>query len=573
MEMTIASKIKAETWTGVDFDEETRREVTRMLEEDPALAEDSFYKDLSFGTGGLRGKMGPGTNRVNTYTISMATQGLAEYVNLHAATDAKVAIAFDSRNRSAEFARVAAEVLAANGVTVYLYEELRPTPLLSYTVRKLSCNAGIVITASHNPKEYNGYKVYWNDGGQLVPPHDNGVIERVQAIASPKAVKKGFEEALIQSVPAHVEEDYYTDVTSLLRIPIDHPAKQDLSVLFTSLHGTGVTMVPEALKRAGFTSVHSLASQAEPNGNFPTVDSPNPEETSAMRLALEEADRIGVDIILGTDPDADRVGMGVRSATGDMQLLNGNQAAALMLHFILSTSDESLKRAGFVAKTVVTSEILARICEAHNVKCYDTLTGFKYIAELIRALEGKEQFIAGGEESYGYLVGDFVRDKDAVISSVMLCEMAAWAKGRGMSVSELLEEVYLRYGLYRETLVSLVMEGKDGAAQIESIMKGYRIAPMEEIAGIPVERIADYQSGKIKSLKSGETKDIGLPVSNVLQFFLSDGSKVTARPSGTEPKIKYYVSVKEEIKEGEGTEVAWSRAMDKIEEIKKGLGV
>ncbi len=573
MKLTSESRKRAAFWTTENFDDRTRAEVSRMIQEDPQLAEDAFYRNLAFGTGGLRGKMGPGTNRVNGYTISMATQGLADYVNAHVHKDAKVAIAFDSRNNSSVFARKAAEVLAANGIQVFLFEELRPTPLLSYAVRRLDCDAGIVITASHNPKEYNGYKVYWNDGGQLVPPHDKGVIEKVNKIDSPSQVKSTFDPNLILPVPSHVEESYYDEMLSLLRLPIDHSAKKELSIVFTSLHGTGITMVPEALSRAGFSSTHILENQAAPDGDFPTVASPNPEESSAMKLALEEAERIGADIILGTDPDADRVGMGIRNANGELELLNGNQAAALMLHFILSTTDESLKKNGFVAKTVVTSELIRAICKEQSVKCYDTLTGFKYIAELIRNKEGQEQFIAGGEESYGYLVGDFVRDKDAVISSVMLCEMAAWAKSRAMTIYELLEEVYARYGLYREELVSLVKEGKEGAEEITAIMESYRGAQKDELAGIRIHSIADYASGKVRELLSGIEKEIGLPSSNVIQFFLSDGSKITARPSGTEPKIKYYISVKEDFLDRAEFSQAWARAGEKINALMTALGL
>lgn len=567
-----ASLQRAKTWLGPDYDLETRTAVQHMLDNDPEALEDGFYKDLAFGTGGLRGELGIGSNRMNRYTVSKATQGLADYLNAQFTGEIKVAIAHDSRHMSPEFARYTAEVLSANGIKVYLYSELRPTPLLSYTVRALSCQAGVVITASHNPKEYNGYKVYWEDGAQLVAPHDRGVMAKVNAITQPSEVQNEADESLISGVPQHVEEDYYQAVEGLLLLDKKHPAKQALKVVYTSLHGTGITMIPEALERSGFKQVDILESQRKPDGAFPTVESPNPEEASAMRLALARAEEIEADIILGTDPDTDRVGMGIRDANGQMTLINGNQAAALLIHFLLENTSESEKQNGFIAKTVVTSELLKDIADAHDVKSYDTLTGFKYIAELIGSLEGKASFIGGGEESYGYLVGDFVRDKDAVISSVMLCEMAAWCKSKEMSVQLMLESIYSRFGLYREALVSLVRKGKSGAEEIENTMASFRSTPPSELAGSQVVAIKDYASDKHMDLVNGETSQIGLPSSNVLQFFLTDGSKVTARPSGTEPKIKYYVSVKESIGP-EGFAVAWAKAGERITELKVALGV
>lgn len=569
--MTEETKARIEFWLSDVFDNETHDQISELQKNDPKILEDSFYKSLDFGTGGLRGEMGVGSNRMNKYTVGMATQGLADYISDQFSGPSKVAIAYDSRNRSPEFARTAAEILSANGIQVYLYDELRPTPLLSFTVRELSCQAGIVITASHNPKEYNGYKVYWNDGGQLVPPHDKGVIEKVRLVDSPAKVDRDARENLILPVPAHVEEKYYSAVKGLSLLSENSEAKKTLSIVYTSLHGTGITMIPQALEHAGFTNVTILESQREPDGNFPTVESPNPEESTAMAQAIEKAEELGADLILGTDPDTDRVGMGIRNSMGKMELINGNQAAALLLHFLLENKSDEDKEKGFIAKTVVTSDLLSKIAEAHQVPCYETLTGFKYIAELIRLKEGEAEFIGGGEESYGYLVGDFVRDKDAVISSVMLCEMAAWARERGMKVAELLNEVYERYGLYRETLVSLVKKGMDGAAEIASIMTRYREDIPKDIAGVKVVAVADYKNSEMVDLDSNEKSRIDLPASNVLQFFLEDGSKITARPSGTEPKIKYYISVKQTL--NNGVSDSWTSAGKRIEDFKTALGI
>ena len=461
-------------WKGEGYDQETK-ELIKALEASPDELADAFYKDLEFGTGGLRGLMGVGPNRMNRYTVGAATQGLANYL-LKQGGDNSVAIAFDSRNKSDYFAQVVEEVLSANGITVYKYPELRPTPLLSYTVRQLKCTAGIVITASHNPKEYNGYKVYWNDGGQLVPPHDKGIIAEVRKVSDPSMVKKAAKPSLLHEVPATVEEAYYKMLDGLLQLPKDYPGKKSLRILYTSLHGTGITMIPEALKDAGFDQVHILDSQAEADGNFPTVKSPNPEERSAMTMAIAEADKVQADVILGTDPDTDRVGMGIRNAKGEIELLNGNQAAALMIYFILNAmkSKRQSFKDRFIAKTIVTSELLKEIADREGVTCYDTLTGFKYIAELIKEKEGKERFIAGGEESYGYLVGDEVRDKDAVLSTVMLCEMAAWSIEKAGSVRKMLFQLYDEVAMYRESLISITKKGISGAQEIQDIMTAYQ---------------------------------------------------------------------------------------------------
>jgi len=569
MQLEIQKRLTS--WKGPGYDQATHDGI-KDLENNPEELADAFYKDLEFGTGGLRGLMGIGPNRMNRYTVGAATQGLANYI-LNYKKEASVAIAYDSRNQSAFFASVAADVLASNGIEVFLYSELRPTPLLSYTVRKLSCTAGIVITASHNPKEYNGYKVYWEDGGQLVPPNDGGIIDEVRKVTGPELVKTGENKALIKGISEEVENSYFEMTRRLLKLPNDHVGKKELKILYTSLHGTGITMIPKALTDAGFSQVHILDSQKEPDGNFPTVQSPNPEERSAMELAMKEAERIGADVILGTDPDTDRVGMGVRNAQGEMELINGNQAAALLIHYIL----QSMKENGasfdkrFIAKTIVTSELLKDIADKAGVKCYDTLTGFKYIAELIKNVEGKERFIAGGEESYGYLIGDEVRDKDAVISTVMLCEMAAWASGNGLSVMELLFNIYAEAGMYRESLIAITKKGMRGAQEIQELMQAYRTKAPEKIAGSAVVRMADYKLSVEKEITKGTSKEIELPKSNVIQFWLADGTKITARPSGTEPKIKYYISVKDTS--GMEAMKAWEALGKRISEVEKALGL
>ena len=571
--MNLQEEIKSRVlkWKSDTYDQESYEAIV-ALEKNPDDLADSFYKDLEFGTGGLRGIMGVGPNRMNKYTVGAATQGLANYI-LEKGSKASVAIAYDSRNMSAFFASVAADVLASNGIEVFLFSELRPTPLLSYTVRKLKCTAGIVITASHNPKEYNGYKVYWEDGGQLVPPHDKAIINEVRKVGDPVSVKTGLNPDYIKDVPSMVEEDYYEMVQGLLQLPVDHQGKKDLKILYTSLHGTGITMIPKALKLAGFTNVHILASQESPDGDFSTVKSPNPEERSAMTLAIEEANRIQADLIIGTDPDTDRVGMGVRNEAGEIELLNGNQAAALLIHYMLNGMKENGEsfKGRFIAKTIVTSELLREIAAKENVTCYDTLTGFKYIAELIRTLEGKERFIAGGEESYGYLIGDEVRDKDAVLSTVMLCEMAAWARGNKKSVLSLLFEIYRDVAMYRESLISITKKGMRGAEEIQELMAAYRNSPPAHIAGSEVVRTADYHLSIDKDLKTGKETAINLPKSNVIQLWLADGTKITARPSGTEPKIKYYVSVKAH-EQGNLAE-NWKKLGERISSVEKDLGL
>ena len=539
---------KAKGWLSDNYDPETRQAVQDMMDNHPAELVESFYRDLEFGTGGLRGIMGSGTNRMNKYTVGTATQGLANYLKkaLPEVAEIRAAIAFDSRNKSPYFARIAAEVLAANGIRVFLFDSLRPTPELSFAVRQLKCHTGIVVTASHNPKEYNGYKVYWSDGGQLVSPHDKNVITEVQKIASVADVNFSGNEDKIEIIGEEIDKAYLDTLKSLSLSPEIIKKQHDLKIVYTAIHGTGYKLVPEALKAFGFTDVHTVAEQMVPDGNFPTVVSPNPEEKAAMQMALDLAKELNADVILATDPDADRVGMGVRDIAGNYILLNGNQSASLLIYYLLSQWKAKGKLTGkeFIAKTIVTSELLKDIADSYNVETFDVLTGFKYIAEVIRENEPEKKFIGGGEESYGYLIGDAVRDKDAVASCAMLSETAAWAREQGLSMYQLLINIYHEYGFYLEDLISITKKGKSGAEEIQQMMADYRSNPPKEINGIKVVKIKDYQLQKEQNILSGEVKPIALPKSDVLQFYLEGGSKITMRPSGTEPKIKFYFGVK-----------------------------
>ncbi|GAB1403275.1 phospho-sugar mutase [Lentimicrobium sp.] len=554
----------AQSWLSEYYDPETREAVQKMIDEQGADLVESFYRNLEFGTGGLRGIMGTGTNRMNKYTVGTATQGLANYLKkaLPDEPQLKAAIAFDSRNKSEYFARIAAEVLAANGVKVYLFDSLRPTPELSFAVRTLKCHTGIVITASHNPKEYNGYKVYWSDGGQLVPPHDKNVIAEVLKIKSVADVKFSGNEQNIEIIGEQIDNAYLDTLKSLSLSPEIIKKQHDLKIVYTAIHGTGYRLVPEVLKRFGFTNVLTVEEQMKPDGNFPTVISPNPEEKAAMQMALELARKENADIILATDPDADRVGMGVRDDNGKYVLLNGNQSASLLIYYLLTQWKNKGKLTGneFIAKTIVTSELLKDIADSYQVETFDVLTGFKYIAEVIRENEPEKKFIGGGEESYGYLIGDAVRDKDAVASCAMLCETAAWAREQGLSMYQLLINIYHEYGFYLEELVSITKKGKSGAEEIQQMMEGYRSRPPKEINGIQVIKIKDYLLQKEQNLLKGATKPIDLPKSDVLQFYLEGGSKITVRPSGTEPKIKFYFGVKGDLPD-----------KNKFEEVNRGM--
>ncbi|MEM9673837.1 MAG: phospho-sugar mutase [Bacteroidota bacterium] len=570
--MDQAVKTKAEQWLNSSvIDSESQSEIQRLLNQDSETdLVDAFYKDLEFGTGGLRGIMGVGSNRINKYTVGMATQGLSNYLlKTYPGEQVKVAIAHDSRNNSRYFSEVTADVFSANGIQVYFFDGLRPTPELSYAIRKLGCHSGVVLTASHNPKEYNGYKAYWNDGAQLVPPHDKNVIEEVDAIEGLEDVKFDRNDEKVQIIGQNVDEQYLEDIKSISLSPEAIQNQSDLKVIFTPIHGTGVTLVPPALKKLGFTNVHVVEEQAEPNGNFPTVVYPNPEENEALSIAIRQATEMDADLVMGTDPDADRVGIAVKNPQGEFEILNGNQTGSLLVHYLLKKWKEAGKLDGkqFVAKTIVTTELIRKIAEHYEVDCYDTLTGFKYIAALIKDKEGQQTFIGGGEESYGYLISDFVRDKDAVASCAMIAEMAAYVKDQGMGVYDFLLETYEQFGLYRELLVSLTKKGKSGVEEIREMMRNLRENPPQSIAGEQVVTITDYLEGTETDTASGTQRPIEFPESNVLQFFTEKGTKLSARPSGTEPKIKFYFSVNDELPDRSDFAQKWEALGQKVDSI------
>jgi len=537
---------KASEWLGSDFNEETRKEVREMLEKDEKKLIDAFYQDLEFGTGGLRGVMGAGTNRMNIYTLGMATQGLSNYIIKECGSSGiKVAIAHDCRNNSRYFAETAADIFSANGFEVYLFEALRPTPELSFAIRHYKCQSGVVITASHNPPEYNGYKAYWNDGGQVVAPHDEAIIDEVRKIKSVSEIKFNAQKDRIKIIGKETDQVFLNEVLKMSINPEIIRKNSNIGIVYTPIHGTGGTVVPQALKMFGFTNIGNVPEQDIVDGNFPTVKSPNPEEPAALSMAIKKASETGADLVMATDPDADRLGLAVRNNKGDFVLLNGNQTGVVLTHYILSQYKERNKYKGneYIIKTIVTTDLLDRIAEKYRVKCYNVLTGFKFFAELIRKLEGKEKYIGGGEESYGFLPGDYVRDKDAVASCALAAEIAAFAKEKGKTIYGMLVDIYLEYGLYREKLINIVRKGAEGAAEIKAMMKGYRSDPPKTINNSRVVRIDDYESLVSTDLRSGEKKRIELIKSDVLQFFLEDGSKISVRPSGTEPKIKFYFSV------------------------------
>ena len=539
--LSIATQ-NATLWTSDLFNAETRAEAETLLKEGGDALIEPFYKDLDFGTGGMRGIMGVGTNRINPYTLGLATQGLAAYAkSFFDGKPLKAAIAFDSRNNSKSFARKVAEVLSANGVHTFLFEDLRPTPELSFAVRELGCDFGIVLTASHNPKEYNGYKVYWDDGGQLVPPHDSAVIEKVRATRF-EDIRWDANEALIETVGTAID-DKYTDMVAGLSL--SNAGKTELDIVFTALHGTSIVSVPPALAKAGFTNVQLVEAQSAPDGNFPTVASPNPEESAALAMAVAQAEATNADLVIGCDPDTDRVGIAVNNGTGKMQLLNGNDTAALLVHYILEAykRNGTLPANGFTAATVVTTDLIAEISAAYEVPCYRCLTGFKWIADIIKN-KPEEQFLVGGEESYGYLIGDAVRDKDAVASAVMIAEMAANAKAQGRTVLQQLEAIHREFGQYQERLISITKKGRSGAQEIADMMTALRNDPPKNLAGSPVIIAIDHGKATQTDLRTGATHSTELPASNVLQFITEAGDKVSARPSGTEPKIKFYFSVR-----------------------------
>lgn len=568
---------KATLWLNSSIDDDSKAEIQRMMSsENPEELVDSFYKDLEFGTGGLRGIMGVGSNRVNKYTIGMATQGFANYLNqTYPDGGISVAIAYDSRNNSQYFGEITAAVFSANGIKVYLFEELRPTPELSFAIRKLNCQGGVVLTASHNPKEYNGYKAYWGDGGQVTAPHDKNIVAEVQKISGVEAVKFEADESNIERITTLIDEPYLEAITTNVVTPEAIANQHDLKIVFSPIHGTGVTMVPPILKKLGFTQVRVVEEQATPDGNFPTVVYPNPEESEAMNLALQLAKDIDGDLVMGTDPDADRVGIGVKNHHGEWQLLNGNQAASCMIYYLLKAWQEKGKLTGkqYIAQTIVTTDLLAKMAAHFGVKTYYTLTGFKYIAQLLRELEGKEEFIGGGEESYGYLVNDFVRDKDAIISCAMLAELVAYAKDQGKSLFDILIDIYLQFGMFREGLISIKRTGKKGAEEIKQMMADLRANPPKEIMGSPVVKALDYLALTETNLQTGESSTLNFPESNVLQYMTADGTKVSARPSGTEPKIKFYVSVQAALDSKEQFDEVYAQLGAKIEGIQSDMGL
>ena len=546
-------KTVAQSWLDGNFDAETKAEVKKLMETDPVGLEDAFYRNLEFGTGGLRGIMGVGTNRMNKYTVGMATQGLANYIKANVKGNASVCISHDSRNNSRLFAEISAEVLSNNGIKVFLFESLRPTPELSYSIRLKKATAGIMVTASHNPKEYNGYKVFWDDGGQITAPVDKDIVNEVGKITDPADVRfapvPGVAKAPIEIMGEEVDECYLRDITSLALSPDVVKKHADLKIVYTPLHGCGVRLMPEALKRIGFKNVIMVKEQMVSDGNFPTVASPNPEEPAAMKMAIDKAEEVGADLVLATDPDADRLGIAVRNDEGKIVQLTGNQTWSFLTYYVLTRWKELGKldgANGYVVKTIVTSELIAAICKSFGVKCYNVLTGFKYIAEVVKRNEGKGVFICGGEESYGFNLGEFVRDKCAQVAGIMVAECAAWAAEQGMTLWQLLQKVYKEYGLYVEKMVYIVRKGKSGAEEIQKIMADYRACPPKVIAGSPLAKVIDYN----------KPEETGLPKSNVLQFFNEAGDVVSVRPSGTEPKIKFYFGA------------TGSTAPEKIEQLK-----
>ena len=571
-----SAKENAKTWLNGQYDEETKQAIRDMMD-NPNELNESFYRNLEFGTGGLRGIMGVGTNRMNKYTVAMATQGLANYVKkcFPNANPIKAAVSHDSRNHSREFAEITANVLAANGFHVYLFEALRPTPELSFAVRHFGCQTGVMVTASHNPKEYNGYKAYWDDGCQLVAPHDTNVIDEVMKIKGLEDVKMTGGEANIEIIGENVDSVYLDRIEQNSLHPELIKKHHDLKIVYTPLHGTGITLIPRMLEKLGFTNVNVVKEQATPDGNFPTTPSPNPEEKAAMKMAVDLAKDIDADIVFASDPDADRVGVAVKRPDGEWMLLNGNQTMSVLIYYLLKEWKETGRLTGkeFIVKTIVTSELPADIAKRVGVKVYDVLTGFKFIGDKIRELEGKEVFIGGGEESYGYMIGDFVRDKDAVAACSMIAEIAAWAAEQGKTFFDVLVDLYTEYGFYKEGLLSVVRKGKSGAEEIQQMMKDSRDNPPSEINGSKVVCIKDYKLHESTDTLTGKKEPITLPASNVLQFFTADGNKVTVRPSGTEPKIKFYFGVKGDLENKESFDKANAALDAKIEDIKRSMNL
>lgn len=568
---------KANSWLQGNYDADIKQEIQKLID-DKAYTEltDSFYRDLEFGTGGLRGTMGPGSNRINKYTIGAATQGLANYLKkTYPGEEIKVAIAHDSRNNADFFSTITAEVFSANDIYVYFFKALRPTPELSFAVRHLGCKSGVMLTASHNPKEYNGYKAYGADGGQFVAPHDKAVMDEVAAISSVDDIKFNRVDANIKEIGEDIDELYLSKITELSVSPDAIARQKNLKIVYSPIHGTGITLVPQALKRFGFENVILVDEQITPDGNFPTVVYPNPEEKEALTLALKKAQETDADLVLATDPDADRVGIAVKNTDGEFVLLNGNQTGAMLINYLLTAWEEKGKLTGkeYIVKTIVTTNLIERIAEAKNVTYYNTLTGFKYIGELMTHFEGKQTFIGGGEESYGYLIGELVRDKDAVVSSAFIAEMTAYYKDKGSSLFEALIDTYVQYGFYKEKLISLTKKGKTGAEEIKEMMEKFRTNPPATLGGSKVITLKDYEKRIETDLVTNTSKAIELPTSDVLQFITEDGSIISARPSGTEPKIKFYCSVNGKLESKEAYNETDKQLDAKIASIMQDLGV
>ena len=562
---------KAQSWLSGNFDDATKNQVKNLIDTNPTDLADSFYRNLEFGTGGLRGVMGVGTNRMNKYTVGMATQGLANYLlqmcpDLH---PIKVAISYDSRHNSEYFARICAEVFSSNGFKVFIFDALRPTPELSFAIRYLGCQSGVMITASHNPKEYNGYKAYWDDGAQMIAPHDKNVIHEVEKITSIDEVKWSAKEENIEIIGQEIDEVYLYQILQLSLTPEAIKRNKELKIVYTPLHGAGTRLIPEILSRFGFTNINVVLEQAIPDGNFPTIHSPNPEEGEALSMAIKKAKEIDADLVMATDPDADRVGIAVKNHKNEFILLNGNQTASLLFYYILKRWQEKglLTGSEFIVSTIVTTKLLLDIAEKSEVKSFEVLTGFKFIADIIRKQEGKMKFILGGEESYGYLIGDFVRDKDAVSACAMIAEAAAWVTDQGKTLFDLLTEIYIDFAFYKESLLSVTKKGQTGAEEIQQMMINYRARPLEYINNSRVVKIKDFLLQTEKDLISHEETPILLPKSDVLQFYLEDGSRISIRPSGTEPKIKFYFGVCEKLKNKESFDLTEGKLNDKISNI------
>lgn len=570
---------KAQTWLGDSYDEETRAEVRRMLDaDDPTELIDSFYRDLEFGTGGLRGIMGAGTNRMNIYTVGAATQGLANYLKeaFSDLPEISVVVGHDVRNNSRKFAEIVADIFSANGIKAYLFDSFRPTPELSYAIRHLGCQSGVNITASHNPKEYNGYKAYWSDGAQIIAPHDTNIIDHVNRISSVNEIRFKGDPSKIQIIGRDIDEPYLAAIKGLSLSPESIKRHHDLKIVYTPIHGTGVNLIPESLANFGFTNIIHVPEQDVPSGDFPTVESPNPENPPAMAMAIAKAKEVGADLVMASDPDADRVGCVLRDSKGEYRLINGNQIVMILLNYLMTRNAELGRLTGkeYIVKTIVTTETIKSIADKNNIRMYDCYTGFKWIASVIRENEGSMRYLGGGEESYGFLAEDFARDKDAVSAVSLMAEAAAWAKDKNMDFMQMLQNIYLKYGYSHEEGISVVRKGKTGAEEIVNMMKAFRADPPQSLGGSKVAIVKDYADLTLTDKRTGAVTKMDMPVtSNVLQFFTEDNSKVSIRPSGTEPKIKFYVEVHDTMSGIDDYDAANVRAAEKIAAIKKDLGI